>query len=180
MKTLVVYYSNTGSNRYLAENMARTLKCDIEAIRPRLNFFPLLMVFSLVGASAGIKSLRRKVSDYDRIILCGPIWMGLLVSPLRDFLSRFQKGIKALYFATCCASTDAAKNDKFGHGLVFRKLKDIIGNACVFCEAFPIGLVLPEDKQKDDNAVLNTRLSDVNFVGEIRKRFEGFVGKAAE
>ena len=40
MQTLVVYYSNTGSNKYLAEKIAAVLSCDNEAIKPRLNFFP--------------------------------------------------------------------------------------------------------------------------------------------
>ena len=35
MKTLVVYYSGKGSNKYLAEKIAQTLHCDVEAIVPR-------------------------------------------------------------------------------------------------------------------------------------------------
>jgi flavodoxin len=180
MKTLVAYYSNTGSNKYLAEKIAHSLKCDSEAINPRLNFFPVLMLFSLAKTSLGVKSLGCKVNEYDRIILCGPIWMGQLVSPLRDFINKYRKNIKELHFVTCCASTYAAKDMKFGHALVFNKVKTMLGNRCVRCDAFPIGLVLADDKQKDNNAILKTRLSDHNFTGEIQRRFDEFVQKAVQ
>jgi flavodoxin len=180
MKTMVAYYSNTGNNKYLAEKIAHALKSDIEAIKPRLNLFPFLILFSLVKASFGIKAFGRKVNDYERIIVCGPIWMGQLISPLRDFFNKYRQKINALYFVTCCASTDAAKDDKFGHGIVFRKVKDMFGDKCIQCEVFPIGMVLPADKQKDGNTILKTRLSDHNFSGEIQKRFEDFILKTGE
>jgi flavodoxin len=175
MKTLVAYYSNTGSNNYLAGKIARVLGCDSEAIKPRFDFFPALMFFSLARTSMGIKTFDHKVNEYDRIILCGPIWMGQLISPLHDFIRRYHESIKSLYFVTCCGSSDAAKEEKFGHALVFRKVKLILGDKCVHCEAFPIGLVLPQDRRSDGNAVMKTRLSDHNFSGEIQKRFEAFV-----
>jgi flavodoxin len=175
MKTLVAYYSNTGSNKYLAQKIAHDLNCDIEAIKPRLNLFPFLILFSLVKASLGIKTLSHKVNEYDCMIVCSPIWMGQVISPLRDFIRKYREDVKGLYFATCCGSTDAAKRQKFGHGLVFDKIKDMFGDKCIHCEAFPIGLVLAEDKRADGNAVMKTRLSNDNFAGEIQKRFENFI-----
>lgn len=180
MKTLVVYYSNTGSNKYLAEKFAHVLECDIEAIKPRLNLFPLLMLFSLIKASMGVKSLKHNVNDYDRIILCGPIWMGQLISPLRDIINKYRKNINTLYFATCCGSSDAVKDDKFGYATVFPQIGRMVRDKCILCEAFPIGLVLPEDKQKDSDAILKSRLSDNNFTGQIQKRFESFIQKVTE
>ena len=179
-KTIVVYYSNTGSNKYLAEKIAQRLECDIEAIRPRPNLFPILMLLSALKTSWGIKSLKHNLDEYDRIILCSPIWMGKFISPLRGFISKYQKRIKMLYFVTCCGSGDAVKNDKFGHATVFQLVKDILGDKCAHCEAFPIGLVLPEDKQKDSDAIMKTRLSDHNFTGDIQKRFDHFIQKVSE
>ena len=45
-KNVVIYYSNTGSNQYLAEKIAKQLECHIEAIRPRGNGFPVLLMLS--------------------------------------------------------------------------------------------------------------------------------------
>jgi flavodoxin len=179
-KTIVVYYSNTGSNKYLAEKIAQRLECDIEAIRPRPNLFPILMLLSVLKTSWGIKSLKYNLDEYDRIILCGPIWMGKLISPLRGFINKYHKRIKSLYYISCCGSGDAVKNDKFGHATVFKLVKDLLGDRCVDCRAFPIGLVLPEDKQKDSDAIMKTRLSDDNFTGDIQKRFDHFIQKVTE
>jgi hypothetical protein len=53
----------------------------------------------------------------------------------------------------------------------------MLGDKCVLCEAFPIGLVLAEDKKGDGNAMMKTRLSDDNFIGEIQKRLDDFIRK---
>jgi len=180
MKTLVAYYSNSGNNKYLAEKIAGKLSCDIEAIKPRLNVFPFLILFSLTKASLGIKSLKCKVNEYDRVIICSPIWMGMIISPLADFIRKYRKDIDHLYFATCCGSSDAVKRQKFGHDLVFDKIKSILGDKCIHCEAFPVGLVLPEDKRADGSAMMKARLSEENFKGDIQKRFEDFMKKVAE
>ncbi len=179
-KTIVVYYSNTGSNKYLAEKIAQSLECDIEAIKPRLTIFPFLLLFSLMKMSMGIKSLKHNLDEYNRIVLCGPIWMGKFISPLRGFINKYHKRIKNLYFISCCGSGDAVKNDKFGHGTVFQLVKDMLGAKCIHCQAFPIGLVLPEDKQKDNDAIMKTRLSDHNFTGDIQKRFDNFIQRVTE
>lgn len=179
-KSIVLYYSKTGSNKYLAEKIAQSLKCDIESIKPRLNLFLFLLLFSLSKVSMGIKPLEYNVNEYDSIILFGPIWMGMLISPLRDFINKYRKDIKSLYFASCCASGDAVKDDKFGHARVFHIVENIFGDKCMRCEAFPIGLVLPEDKKEDSDAVMKTHLSASNFTGEIKKRFEIFIQKVTE
>jgi flavodoxin len=179
-KNLVVYYSNTGSNRYLAEKIALRLDCDIEAIRPRGNVFPILLLLSAMKTSWGVKSLRHYLEEYERIILCGPIWMGKFIAPLRGFIKKYNKRIKELVFVTCCGSGYEVKDDKFGHATVFELVKDILGHRLVHCQAFPIGLVLPEDKKKDSDLIMKTRLSDDNFTGEIQKRFDEFIKVVSE
>lgn len=174
-KTIVVYFSNTGNNRYLAERIAHGLNADIEAIRPRLNLFPLLLLSSALKTSPGIRALKHQLKDYDSVVLCGPIWMGMLVAPLRDFIRKHKDAIKTFYFATCCGSSDSQKDDKFGHAKVFSIIWELAGDKRVHCEAFPIVLVVPGDKTGDGNAIMKTRLSDGNFKGEILQRFDSFI-----
>jgi flavodoxin len=175
MNYLVAYYSKSGSNRYLAKRFAQALNGDIEEIRPRLNAFPSLALFSFLRMSLGIRRFQHPVNEYDRVVVVGPIWMGLLISPLRDFIRTYRHGIRELYFATCCGGGDEQKDTRFGYGGVFRQVKDVAGEKCIRCQAFPILMVIPEEKKKDDQAVMNTRLSDSNFSGEIKGRFDGFI-----
>ena len=175
MKTLIAYYSNSGNNRYLAERTARTLNCDIETIRPRLGAFPLLILFSLLNTSPGIVRFKHNVAEYGNVILVGPIWMGQLISPLRDFLKRHGGSIKKLHFATCCGGGDDTKDTKFGYSTVFQKVKAMLGNALVQCRAFPVVLAVPEDRRRSSDAVMKTRLTDELFIGELQSRFEDFI-----
>lgn len=168
---IVIYYSRKGSNKFLAEKTAKTLDCEIEKIRPRLNVF----IFFLLKFSLGIRALRVNIKDIDTVILCGPVWMGRFVCPLRDFIRKYGKDIQKLIFITCCGSGDKIKMEKFGHGLVFNIVKEMLGDTCVHCEAFPIGLVVPEEKREDGETIMQTRLTEENFKGEIFERFEKFI-----
>ncbi len=168
MKSLVLYYSQKGSNRYLAEKIAKELNCEIEAIRPRLNAQFLMMA----GLNFGIHRLQREVANYDRIILCGPIWMGKLIAPLRSFTKQHLLNIRQLVFVTCCGSSFEKKDEKFGHGLVFKQVRELLKEKCIHCQAFPIGLVLPPEKREDSDLMMKTHLNDGNFKGEIAEKFE--------
>jgi hypothetical protein len=75
---------------------------------------------------------------------------------------------------------DTEKDGKFGYARVFQQVKDLIGDRCIRCEAFPIKLVVPDDKKDDNEAIMKIRLSDANFKGEIQKRLDDFIQKARE
>ena len=173
MKTIVVYYSNKGSNKYLAEKISKSLSCEIEEIKPWLNVFFLF----LININLGIRPLKHKIKEYDRVILCGPIWMGKFIPPLRSFIKKYFNQIDKLVFVTCCGSTYAKKDEKFGHGLVFKEVENRLKKKCIFCQAFPIGLVLPDDKKEDADAFMKTHLNDENFNGDIQERYVGFIKK---
>jgi flavodoxin len=168
---IVIFYSNKGSNKYLAGKISKALACEIEEIKPRLNVFLLF----LMNIHLGIRPLKHRVEDYDKVILCGPIWMGKLIPPLRSFINEYLSKINRLIFVTCCGSTEDKKDEKFGHGLVFQEIESILKDKCILCQAFPVALVLQDDKKDDADAFMKTHLNDENFKGEIQKRFENFI-----
>lgn len=169
-KNIVIYYSNNGSNQYLANKIADRLSYDIEELRPVINSHMLM----IMRISLGNKRLRSNLSEYEQVILCGPIWVGKLIPPLKAFISKYRKVVKKLIFVTCCGSSFEMKDKKFGHGLVFEKAEEVYGKP-LQCQAFPITLVVPEDKQDDPQLVMNTRLNDETFKGEIVDLFDRFV-----
>ncbi len=167
MKTIVVYYSRKGSNQFLAKKIAEQLSCEMEEIRPKINSFPLF----LMKFNPGIKPLKHSIGDYDRVILVGPIWTGQFIPPLKGFVQKYLPQIRNLAFVTCCGSTYERKDNKFGHGLVFREVKELLNGKLFLTSAFPIGLVLPEDQKEDTDAFMKTHLNEENFRGEIKERF---------
>jgi flavodoxin len=172
----VVYYSHTGNNKYLASNIAEALHCDLIPIISKRTSMPILIFQSWLGIG-GIQAIKEPIGNYDKVVLCGPIWTGLLIAPLRSFIKRYEKDIKKLVFVTCCGSKDEEKHNRFGYARIFDKVRNLLGEKNVLCEAFPIILVIPEDKLKDDNYLMEARLSDDNFTGAIRQRFDGIIEK---
>jgi flavodoxin len=128
----------------------------------------------------GIKPLKHNINEYDIVILCGPIWMGKFIPPLRSFVKKYNKKLNNLIFVTCCGSTYAKKYEKFGHGLVFKEVESILKEKCILCQAFPIGLVLPDNQKEDTDAFMKTHLNDENFEGEIQVIFDSFITKINE
>jgi menaquinone-dependent protoporphyrinogen IX oxidase len=173
MKTIVYYYSHKGSNRFLAHRIANDLKCEIEEIKPRLNAHLLM----LMGLNLGNRRLKAKVENYDRVILCGPIWMGTLIVPLKNFVVKYRPKIKKLIFVTCCGSSFKDKDNKFGHNLVFNQVKNLLDDKCFHCEAFPIDLVVPAELKEDSAAFMKVHLNNQNFQGEIASIYENFISK---
>ncbi|GGX57142.1 flavodoxin family protein [Saccharospirillum salsuginis] len=179
MNTLVLYYSRTGNNRYLAEHVASHLNADLEAIRPRLGGLLFQILFSFLPFSPGIRPLTHDVQQYDRLVVCGPVWMGRLIAPLRTALKRYGTQVDEVDFATCCGSVDADKDGTFGYEGVFRQVRTLLGDRCRQCAAFPVVLTLPEDKRKDDEAVMNALLSDESFGPELQSRLDDFLTRLA-
>jgi menaquinone-dependent protoporphyrinogen IX oxidase len=173
MKTIVFFYSHKGSNRYLANKIAKDLDCDIEEIKPRLNAH-LLMLMKL---NFGNRKLKSKIKNYDRIILCGPIWMGHLIVPLHNFVAKNISKIKQLIFVTCCGSTFEKKDEKFGHNHVFKEVRKLAEEKCLHCEAFPITLVLPDELKENSDAFMKIHLNDENFKGEIHTIYDNFISR---
>lgn len=169
--SIVVYFSNNGSNRFLAEKIASEINGHKEELKPRIRFHLLLMM----GLGLGLKKLHSDLRKYDRVILVGPIWMGQFIYPLRTFVKKYKDQVNELIFVTCCGSSYDMKDDKFGHGLVFKQVEEIMKGKKVSCYAFPITLLLPEDKKEDGKLVMETRLKEETFKGEIAERFNGMI-----
>lgn len=174
-KTLILYYSHSGNNRYLAERLARRLHADVEALRPRIDLFGLLLFFSWIRLSPGNRRIRHDIRAYDRLILLGPIWAGQLIAPLRDAIRKFRHKVTEIVFLTCCGSKDETKSEPFGYGRVFDRARQLAQGQLRSCRAFPVVLAMPEDQRDRDEEILNVRLSDENFAGELEARLEELV-----
>jgi menaquinone-dependent protoporphyrinogen IX oxidase len=172
----VLYYSNTGNNRFIAQKIATSLSGDLIPIVPKTKSIPILIFQSWLRMGR-IHEIKEDLSVYQKIILCGPIWTGLLISPLRSFLKKYKEDINQLVFVTSCGSKDEEKDNRFGYASIFKEVEKIMGDQNVYCEAFPIALIIPKDKLDDADFVMNARLTDESFTGAIQERFHEFIRK---
>lgn len=91
MKSLVVYYSRSNITKRLAEDIAGKLNCDIEEIKPKVNYSGKLGYARGIkdGASGKIvelESLNYDPNDYDVVYLGAPVWASRAANPVISYL----------------------------------------------------------------------------------------------
>ena len=94
MKTLVIYYSRTGTTRTVAKQITQKLNCDSEEIIDEKNRkgvlgFLLASRDTILNKLTTIKKINSALSAYDLIIIGGPVWVGNMSVPIRTFISHY-------------------------------------------------------------------------------------------
>lgn len=111
MKTLIVFYSRTGTTKIVAEKLAKILHAAIEEVKDKKNRKgPIGYVGA--GRDAMKKSLTRiettksKAEDYDLVIIGTPIWAWTISTPIRTYLTENKCRFKRLGFFCTMGSSD--------------------------------------------------------------------------
>ena len=92
-KTLVLYYSQTGTTKAVADDIQKQLGADIDSIVPVESYgydydatIQRWRKEKEDSVKVAIKPLTRNVNDYDTIFLGFPIWGGTFASPVETWL----------------------------------------------------------------------------------------------
>lgn len=91
MKTLIIYYSLSGTARAVAEALAKELSADIDEIRCA-RYRPGLWVFikgsydSATGRLPAIERPMHAPAPYDLVVIGGPMWVSRPAPPVRAYL----------------------------------------------------------------------------------------------
>ena len=120
-KYLVLYYTQTGNTKAVAEEFQARLNVDIEAIEATVPYdgdFQATIERSGKEREEGIlpeiKPITRNIADYDVIFLGYPIWFGTYAPPVATFLNQTDlSGKKVVPFCT------------FGSGGLDSSVKDL-------------------------------------------------------
>ena len=116
MKTLVVYFSQTGKTKALAKKIAEIARADLVEIRTKKSYkmsYGRTVLTSLAEIVTGARpQLDMKVPDcqhYDRILIGFPIWCGTLPNAVRTFLDKAVLAGKATAVFTTSGATEPEK-----------------------------------------------------------------------
>lgn len=110
MKTLVVFYSRTGTTKNMAELIAKKLHADIDEIVDKKNRKGILG-FIFGGRDAMKQSLTeisvsKNPADYDLVVIGTPVWVGASTPAFRTYLNQYKKDLKkTAVFATSGGDT---------------------------------------------------------------------------
>jgi flavodoxin len=109
-KTLIVFYSRSGTTGRIAEALSEALKCDLEKIiEPRPRTGSLGYIRSLLEASrkrpSTILAKKHEVSSYDLVVIGTPVWAWSPSSPVRAYLTATANQLpEVAFFCTLGAS----------------------------------------------------------------------------
>ena len=117
MKTLIVYYTRTGTNEKLAQIIQAKLNCDMEKIFSKTDYSGIFGY--LKGGKAAIKKrtcpigpLKFNPKDYDLTIILAPFWAGLVPPPIRAYLAQNQANFKDVAFISVSGGGEETKLNK--------------------------------------------------------------------
>jgi flavodoxin len=124
MKTLIVYYSRTGTTKKVAEALVEKFGAEIEEIRDTVDRDGV-RGYMRSGRDAMKKRLTKlepaKVnpSDYDLVIIGTPIWGWNVSAPVRTYLTEQKSNFKQVaFFCTMGGS---------GDNRAFLEMQDLLG-----------------------------------------------------
>ena len=125
-KTLLVFYSRSGTTKALAEKIRARLGSDIDMeeiidLKGRDGFFGNLIggLDALFQRQTAIDSPMHDPADYDRVIVGSPVWYGNLAPAIRTWLTQNAIDITGSamgFFCTFAGKGDVRAGMKF-HGL---------------------------------------------------------------
>lgn len=123
-KTLVVYYSRSGTTRQIARALATALEADTEEIvatRDRAGMVGYLRsaIEARRRTPAAIAAVKKDPSAYDLVVVGTPVWAWSLSSPVRAWLAANKERLPAVAFF--CTLGGA------GSDTAFRQMQEIAG-----------------------------------------------------
>ena len=110
MKSLVVYYSRSNITKKLAEDIAGKLNCDIEEIKPKVNYNGKLgyargIKDGASGKNVELESLKYNPQDYDVVYLGAPVWASKAANPLISYLLQNERKFNDVKFFLTAGSS---------------------------------------------------------------------------
>ena len=103
MKTLILYYSRTGTTKKVAEKLASILGADIESVVDNVNRSGI-RGYMISGRDAIKKTLIKinpishNISDYDLVIIGTPVWAWTMSNPIRTLITEQKDNLKQVAF----------------------------------------------------------------------------------
>ncbi len=150
MKTLIIYFSISGNTKWLAKQIAAHLPGETDLHRIELSSNKiwkgavgmfLYGMKTIFGMKMDIQADHINWSEYNHVIIGGPVWVASVPPPLRAFVKKHKEQIAqktVSVFCTCGGN----------RGSFFKQLRDVLG---VKFWPDPLTLVEPFQHPKDTN-----------------------------
>ena len=121
-KTLVVYYSRTGTTRKVAQMIAAALGAEIEEIRETTSRSGVIGYLqacydAIKRRSAPIVGGTKNPANYDLVVIGTPVWVSRVPPPVRSYIATAKDRLPAVAFFCTLGGNGAAATLKQMEGL---------------------------------------------------------------
>ena len=158
----------------MAKKISNELNCDLERVYPWFNYTGLLFLISLLKISIPTNISNRLINEYEEIIIIGPIWGGLLISPLRTLIKKCIRLSKTIHFAVTCETTEEDCDNEYGYNRVLKSTKEMGGELVKTTAAFSTSLIKGYDGKIKKDITVKAKITEDNFSDELRERLNSF------
>jgi len=137
MKTLVVFYSRTGTTKKVANTISKILDCNSEEIIDTKSRHGVIG-YLISGKDATlrkltqIKDIKRRPEIYDLVIIGTPVWAYNMATPIRTYITLYKERFKKVAFFCTMGGSGSEKT--------FKEMKSLCGKK-------PIGLLELKTKE---------------------------------
>jgi flavodoxin len=159
MKILVIYYSFSGNNEALANELRRRLDCDSVRVTEKQKRTSLTILLDLMFRRLpDIEPVQIDLASYDRLVLAGPVWAGRIATPLASFIARHGAQFPEYAFISLCTG---------GNGQVEKITNELRRRASKNPKAvaqLKVNDLLPPEQQGKIKYTTNHRVSKSDFL----------------
>ena len=103
-QTLIMYYSKTGKTKIVAEELKVLIPdARVVEIKSDVGIMKAVMWQQLFNRNACNEPIAVDLEKYDRVILCSPIWLQKISSPMRTVINTVPLTGKQVQMVVVCA-----------------------------------------------------------------------------
>ncbi|PTL39041.1 flavodoxin family protein [Alkalicoccus saliphilus] len=170
MKPVIMYYSHSGNNQKLAQELQDRLGCEMYEIKEKKKRKNIsIFVDFLVKRKSRLAPLDVEVNSYSPVLLLAPVWAGKIAAPMRTFIQREKPANYS--FITLCSGADGQK-DK-----ITAELSALTPEKPAAVAELWINNLLPKEQQNKIKYVTNFRF-EKEHMKHFDKEIEAFFDRA--
>ena len=123
-QTLIMYYSKTGKTKIVAEELKVLIPAArVVEIKSDVGIMKAVMWQQLFNRNACNEPIAVDLEKYDRVILCSPIWLQKISSPMRTIINTVpMEGKKVNLFVVCAGHFGESGQKKLQKQLASKKI----------------------------------------------------------
>ena len=123
-QTLIMYYSKTGKTKIVAEELKVLIPdARVVEIKSDVGIMKAVMWQQLFNRNACNEPIAVDLEKYDKVILCSPLWLQKISSPMRTIINTVpMEGKKVNLFVVCAGHFGESGQKKLQKQLASKKI----------------------------------------------------------